>query len=308
MSRPTPSILRRRALAWLPSDADAADTPKRDAALERAAHSDGAPPELVLTFALNSWMQALSELNDDAPTAPNPADTSERALVTDETCAPLAAFSAVVKARLSGQSVALFGSPSDAALMEAFWSFDKGVRVAGGDEAAPDLALLLTADPETCAAALLDGRETADDYEALAQDVLALGGKGERSVRLILAPSDVTPDAFLAACAELRALLPAERASTARLRMAAAFVKKSGVPCAYLDDYSLLVTRGDADVLPPGQVRWVVLGQTQDAAAVLASVRVSVLTRREESKRYADLDPDPLGTALLPRAADLAAG
>ncbi len=304
MSRPTPSTLRKRAQSWLPIDEEA-DTPKRDAALERAAQAEGAPPELVLTFALNSWMQALVDADDDALTVALDADASERAIVTDEASPPLAAFGSVVAARLSGCPVVLYGPASDAALMEAFWSFDKGVRIAAPDDGPPDDALLISPDSETCAVALLDGRETADDYEALAQDVLAMGGKGERSVRLILAPSDVTPDAFLAACADLRALLPAERASTARLRMTAAFVKKSGTPCAYLDDYSLLVTRGDPDVLPPGQVRWVVLDDPQSAADRLAKVRVSTVTRREESKRYPDLDPQPLGTALLPGLADL---
>lgn len=307
MSRPNPSTLRKRAQSWLPVDEEA-DTPKRDAALERAAQIEGAPPELVLTFALNSWMQALVDADDDALAAPLATKTSERAIVTDEACPPLAAFGAVVGARVSGQPVVLHGSASDAALMEAFWSFDKGVRIADPGEAPPDDALLISPDPETCAVAVLDGRESADDYEGLAQDVLAVGGRGERSVRLILAPPDVTPDAFLAACADLRALLPAERASTARLRMAAAFVKKSGTPCAYLDDYSLLITRGEPDVLPPGQVRWVVLDDPKSAADLLATVRVSVVTRREESKRYGDLDPQPLGTALLPRAVDLAAG
>ncbi len=305
MSRPTPSVLRKRAASWLPDDE--ARTPRRDEALERALESDGAPPEGTLTFALNSWMLALADADAAVLEVEVAADTSELRVATDDSCAPLAAFGIVVGARLAGRPVVVFTSPSDAALLGAFWSFDKGVRIAAPNEVPTANALLVAPHPDTCAAALLDGRETEDDYEALAQDVLALGGRGERSVRLIVAPPDVTPDAFLAACADLRALLPAESASTARLRMTAAFVEKSGTPCAYLDDYSLLVTRGDPDVLPPGQVRWVVLG-TPDVADLLSRVTISVVTRRTESKRYTDLNPLPLGSALLPRGADLIGG
>ena len=243
MSRPTPSALRKRAAAWLPDDD--ARTPRRDEAVERALEADGAPPEGSLIFALNSWMLALADADDEAFEVAPSNETSELAIVADESCAPLAAFGSIIGARLSGRPVVVFASPSDAALLGSFWSFDKRVRMAASDEVLPADALRVAPDPETCAAALLDGRETEDDYESLAQDVMALGGRGERSVRLILAPSTVSPDAFLAACADLRALLPAESGSMARLRMAAAFAEKSGTPCAYLDDYSLLITRGD---------------------------------------------------------------
>jgi hypothetical protein len=298
----TPGALRARARAWLP-DADD-DTPERDASLDAAADAQGAPPHETLGFALNAWMSGFADADDEVLSTTPSADPV--CLAVDEGSAPLGAMGAVAGARLAGARVAVHSGGADAVLMRAFWSFDREVAIHAGN---PPLDCRRVApDPDTCAAALLDGRETDDDYEALAQDVLALGGRGERSVRLILAPGDLTPDAFLGACASLRALLPAEDASTARLRMAVAFAEKNGTPAAYLDDFSLLVTRGDALVLPPGQVRWVALDDLSRAADVLASVRTSALTRRDGSARYADLDPQPLGTALLPRGRDLIGG
>ncbi|MEZ4695958.1 MAG: acyl-CoA reductase [Rhodothermales bacterium] len=114
--------------------------------------------------------------------------------------------------------------------------------------------------------AVLDGRESDDDLEALAEDVLLYDGLGCRSVTIVFAPESMPIDPFLNACNRFRAVFPAHERTTAELRMNTALLEAAGTPCAYPDDHSFLISRGDAEPMGPGHVRWVWYGDVSSPA------------------------------------------
>jgi hypothetical protein len=307
VSRLDLDTLRARAQAWLPGAADD-DTPERDAALERAAAMQDAPAELALSFALNAWLSAIADAPDPWPQVPA-LSAAHPVEVVQAADAPLfQAMGALVGARLGGAEVRAVVSSAEAVVLSAFWSFDEQITVEAESKGRIPHSFRVEPDAGRCSVALLDGRETDDEYEALAQDILALDGRGEQSVRLVCAPDGLAPDALLQACANVRALLPSSSSSVARLRMAVAFAERSGVPCAFLDDYSLLITRGEPDVLAPGNVRWVVADTDAQVEQALTAVWPPSVTQRADSKRYSDIQARLLGEALRPAGIELVGG
>ncbi len=115
--------------------------------------------------------------------------------------------------------------------------------------------------------AVLDGRETEAERERLAEDVLLHEGRGCRSVALVWAPEGGSPDAYLEAFAQGRAMYDAPPTTAAALKLPAAFLKATKQPHALLDDGSLLVSKGDPEAQAPGHLRWAEyadLGHVQD--------------------------------------------
>lgn len=105
--------------------------------------------------------------------------------------------------------------------------------------------------------AVLDGKESEEERESLAEDVLLHEGLGCRNVALVFAPKECPPDPYLASFAAFRGTFPAPEATRARLRMQRAFLKAVDVPHAFAEDYQFLVSRGDAQVQAPCHLRWV---------------------------------------------------
>ena len=120
-------------------------------------------------------------------------------------------------------------------------------------------------------AAVLDGRETDDERERLAEDVLLHEGFGCRNVAVVWAPRGADADPVFAAFAHARAVYPAPPSTAARLRLPAAFLKATGQPHAALDDGSLLVSRGDPAPQAPGHLRWAEYDALDAPAAWLAA-------------------------------------
>lgn len=106
------------------------------------------------------------------------------------------------------------------------------------------------------AVAVLDGRETDDDYERLAEDTLLHEGFGCRSVALIWAPHGLAPDALLDAFALFRGVFPAHSRTPGRLALQQAFLSAVERPHAFGDGLEFLLSRGDPEEQPPGHVRW----------------------------------------------------
>ena len=150
---------------------------------------------------------------------------------------------------------------------EALLAEADAVVATGSDETMDDVAARLDAAgiaPELrllrghrVSVAVVDGRESEEERERLAEDVLLHEGAGCRSVALVFAPPGLTPDPYLDAFAAGRAVYPAPPATAAGLRMSAALARSTGQPHATLDDGSLLVTRGEAEAQRPGHLRWV---------------------------------------------------
>ena len=104
--------------------------------------------------------------------------------------------------------------------------------------------------------AVIDGHESAEEQERLAEDVLLHEGYGVRRVALIWAPRGLEPDPYLEAFAHFRGVFPAHPTTPGRLKMQQAFLDATGTPNAYGDGLEFLMSKGVPDVPPPGHVRW----------------------------------------------------
>jgi hypothetical protein len=103
---------------------------------------------------------------------------------------------------------------------------------------------------------LVDGHESEDEMERLAEDMLLYEGHGRRRLAILWAPSDHAPDAYLEAMARFRGLFPAHEDTPGTLQMQQAFLEARDAPHAYADGLEFLVSRGEPAVQKPGHVRW----------------------------------------------------
>lgn len=106
------------------------------------------------------------------------------------------------------------------------------------------------------AVAVLDGRESADELEGLAEDALLHEGRGCRNVAVIWAPAAYSPDGFLDALAAFRGVFPAHPKTVASLKMPQAMLEALGLPHAYGDDLSFVLSKGGPEPREPGHLRW----------------------------------------------------
>lgn len=113
-------------------------------------------------------------------------------------------------------------------------------------------------------AAVLNGRETEDELEGLAEDALLHEGQGCRNVALIWAPDSTAPDAFLDALASFRAICPPHPDTPGALTMQQAFLAAVDLPHAYGEGLEFLVSKGEPDVQVPGHLRWVPYGSLDE--------------------------------------------
>jgi hypothetical protein len=104
--------------------------------------------------------------------------------------------------------------------------------------------------------AILDGRETEDELEAIAEDALLHEGRGCRNVAVIWAPAGYPPDALLEAFAAFRGVFPAHAKTPTSLKMRQAMLHALGIPHAYGDDLSFLLSKGEPEAQEPGHIRW----------------------------------------------------
>jgi hypothetical protein len=193
-------------------------------------------------------------------------------------------YADVVALLLGGWSVEAERAAESPALLPAFF---EAVQKAAGEEAAP-LGLRwasVRAEPEpsgeSFAVAVVDGDESEDDLEGLAEDAFIYEGRGADSVKVLLAPRDLPPDALLDALASFRAVVPAPAALGGRLAMPKAFLKAAGTPHAYGDDLSFLISQGAPEPQIPGHLRWTPYDNLAEIAALLGPLgNVTALTKR----------------------------
>lgn len=119
--------------------------------------------------------------------------------------------------------------------------------------------------------AVLDGRESEEEREALAEDVLLYEGAGCRSVAIAWAPAGVSPDPYLDAFAGFRAAFPAQDSVSGRLRMQQALLAAVDTPHAWADDFQFLVSRGEAEAQGPAHLRWCEYNSVEEAATWIGS-------------------------------------
>lgn len=118
--------------------------------------------------------------------------------------------------------------------------------------------------------ALLDGKESASEMEALAEDVFLHDGLGCRSVATIFAPESMSVDSFLEAANNFRSVFPAHDATRDSLKQTISLLEATRFPCAYPDDRSFLVSRGEPGVFGAGHVRWSPYSELDSVMAWLA--------------------------------------
>jgi acyl-CoA reductase-like NAD-dependent aldehyde dehydrogenase len=131
--------------------------------------------------------------------------------------------------------------------------------------------------------AVLDGRETEDELEGLAEDAFLHEGLGCRNVALVWAPAGTPVDPYLEACRHFRSVFPSHPATPGTLRMQQAFLAAVKKPHAYAEDLSFLISRGEAEVKGPAHLRWVEYAGMPEVLAWLNEHRdeIQVLVRRK---------------------------
>jgi hypothetical protein len=103
---------------------------------------------------------------------------------------------------------------------------------------------------------LVDGHESEDEMERLAEDMLLFEGAGRRRLAVLWAPQEHPPDAYLEAMARFRGLFPAHEDTPGTLQMQQAFLEAQDEPHAYAEGLAFLMSRGDPEPQRAGHVRW----------------------------------------------------
>jgi hypothetical protein len=111
---------------------------------------------------------------------------------------------------------------------------------------------------------IVDGHETEDEMERLAEDMLLYEGKGRRRLAVLWAPQNHAPDPYLEAMARFRGLFPAHEDTPGSLQMQQAFLEARDESHAYADGLEFLVSRGDPEPQKAGHVRWTEYEQIDD--------------------------------------------
>jgi len=158
------------------------------------------------------------------------------------------------------------------------------------------------------AVAVVDGRETEEERDGLAEDALLHEGYGCRNVALIWAPKDLPPDAYLESMAAFRAVFPPHPDTPGALKMQQAFLAALDLPHAYGEALDFLLSKGEADVQGPGHLRWVAYEDLGEVAAWLARHTETiqlVVARSEVAERLAEylaetVPTEPPGRAQRP--------
>lgn len=132
----------------------------------------------------------------------------------------------------------------------------------------PDLRLLRG---HRYGAAVIDGRESPDERERLAEDVILHEGFGCRNVAVVWAPRGLDADPYFEAFAHARAVYPAPASTPARLKLPAAFLRATKQPHAALDGDGLLVSRGAPEPQTPGHLRWTEYDDVSEAHRWIAA-------------------------------------
>ncbi|HET6568561.1 MAG TPA: hypothetical protein VFG50_11405 [Rhodothermales bacterium] len=155
------------------------------------------------------------------------------------------------------------------------------------------------------AVAVLDGSETSDDLERLAEDALLHDGYGCRNVAVVWAPRGLAPDPLLDAFAAFRAVFPAYEGLEGALKMQQAFLDALHVPNAHGEGMEFLVSKGEPEPQRPGHVRWTEYDDMNEVVAWLSShradVQVVISHHSLTAALGAELPHAPFGEAQRPQ-------
>lgn len=145
--------------------------------------------------------------------------------------------------------------------------------------------------PPVYSAGIVDGHESEDEMERLAEDMLLFEGKGRRRLAILWAPRDHAPDAYLEAMARFRGLFPAHEDTPGTLQMQQAFLDARDESHAYADGLEFLVSRGDPTPQRPCHIRWVEYDDMDDVHEWITSETdeiYAVIARRHLHDKLSD--------------------
>ncbi|MEM1126597.1 MAG: hypothetical protein AAGI71_08100 [Bacteroidota bacterium] len=260
-----------------------ADHPARTTATDRALGAGPPFTEAGVAFALNRAMrgltlEVLTTWAEPLRTAPTSAPEAHPGVgLVSANPAPLAALADTLAVVAAGVPAWLHPQADPGGLIRAFlaeaasmhdtlpavhpWSRAVQPPVVVGTidpEAPPQLAGHAQAlmRPRPVTVAVLDGRESAQAMEGLAEDALLHDGQADENVRLVWAPADLAPDAVLQAFAEFRAVVPAHPALQGRLVMQQSLLEAMGQPHAYGEALEFLLSKGAPAFQRAGHLRW----------------------------------------------------
>lgn len=111
---------------------------------------------------------------------------------------------------------------------------------------------------------ITDGKDSDDERIALAEDMLLHEGLGCRSLAILWAPADTSPDPYLDAMARFRSLFPAHSSTPGTLKLQQAFLKAVDQPYAFGEGLVFLLSRGEPEAQSPGHIRWAEYGEIED--------------------------------------------
>ncbi|MFO8098080.1 MAG: hypothetical protein R6T83_00480 [Salinibacter sp.] len=245
--------------------------------------------EEALAHVLNRRMQSITVPALEQWLGTEQAARTQTVVVRLGTAGPLDGFRMILAAWGRGHPTIGVRPEASPALVPAFAEDLAGdlpaldVTFADGDEALADADLVL-ARPEshdeyeairtTCerhgipasrrllqgpmySVGWIDGHETDDERERLAEDMLLLDGTGRRRLAILWAPKGLAPDAYLESMAHFRGLYPAHDDTPGTLQMQQAFLEAQDQSHAYAEDLQFLVSRGAPSPQTSAHIRWV---------------------------------------------------
>ncbi len=311
--------LHTTAHRWTDPDYD-----PRQHAIEAAAEADDYPfTEAHITFAVNQQMDAAVQASlhtvAQQPAGPDAIQVELAAHV------PLYGLPLIAYLTLRGTHVYLADAPSERPVLHAIltaaqqalsveaehapvqWSAPVPQSVPTAAMGPPSADALTTADypcPEHPAWVVLDGNESADEREALAEDLLVYDGESPQHVDLIWAPEGLRPDAYLEALAHMRAAVPAHERIPGTLQMQQALLDAQDAPHAYAENLTFLFSKGAPDPQRGLHVRWTSYNALSEMTGMLhkadtppESVRCRpTITERVQRHLPDGVGVEPLGT------------
>lgn len=289
---------RRTAIVEAAVDWRAPDHPPRQEALESTLDAPNRWTEEALTYALNRWMQRLTtegldrwfseeELEGGGTVgvlhgASDPLEGLRDAVavwgsghtyvghVPEASPALLPAFAEEVGSRTSGLETAFVSRETlldraDAVMAQPDREEVDALRDVCETHGIPANRRLLR--PSLYAIGVLDGHESEDVRDRLAEDLLLYEGDGHRRLAVLWAPRDCAPDPYLQAMARFRGAFPVHPDTPGTLQMQKAFLEARDEPRAFAEGLEFLVSRGVPEPKPPGHFRWTEyddLGEVED--------------------------------------------
>lgn len=152
--------------------------------------------------------------------------------------------------------------------------------------------------------AVIDGHESEDEREQLAEDMLLHEGAGCRSVAIVWAPSGLSPDPYLNAMAQFRGVFPVHPELPGTLQMQQAFLEATDQSHAYGEGLEFLLSRGAPEPQRPGHIRWAEYDAMDDVTHWLVEHEAALqhVAARDDLAHQLDVPMPvaPLGTAQRP--------